>query len=89
MHVLIAGAGIGGLCLAQGLHAARVRVSAFERDPSLDNRVLENRGQGYRIHIDNHGGEALRRCLPEHVYRLYLATPRGRARAGSAPWAPT
>ncbi|SEP53090.1 2-polyprenyl-6-methoxyphenol hydroxylase [Amycolatopsis saalfeldensis] len=67
--MLIAGAGIGGLCLAQGLRAAGVRVSVFERDPAL-----ENRGQGYRIHIDDHGGEALRHCLPEHLYRLYLAT---------------
>ncbi|WP_328610813.1 FAD-dependent monooxygenase [Amycolatopsis sp. NBC_00345] len=79
MRVLIAGAGIGGLCLAQGLRAAGVRVSVFERGCALENRALDNRGleargQGYRIHIDDHGGEALRRCLPEHLYRLYLAT---------------
>ncbi|WP_328453204.1 FAD-dependent oxidoreductase [Amycolatopsis sp. NBC_00438] len=69
MHVLIAGAGVGGLCLAQGLRAAGVRVSVFERDPDLGEH-----DQGYRIHIDGHGGEALRRCLPGHLYRRYLAT---------------
>jgi salicylate hydroxylase len=69
VHVLIAGAGVGGLCLAQGLRAGGVRVSVFERDPDLGER-----DQGYRIHIDGHGGEALRRCLPEDLYRLYLAT---------------
>lgn len=67
MHVLIAGAGVGGLCLANGLRAAGVRVSVFERDHDLAVR-----NQGYRIHIDEDGGAALRHCLPENLYRLYL-----------------
>lgn len=69
LHVLIAGAGVGGLALAQGLRGAGIDVSVFEADPSPDSRR-----QGYRLHIDADGGEALRRCLPDPLYRLYLAT---------------
>jgi salicylate hydroxylase len=68
-RVLVAGGGVGGLCLAQGLRQAGVDVAVYERDSSPDIRR-----QGYRIHIDAHGGEALRRCLPAPLYELYLAT---------------
>ncbi|HEV2655851.1 MAG TPA: NAD(P)-binding protein, partial [Ktedonobacteraceae bacterium] len=43
-HVLIVGAGIGGLCLAQGLRKSGIRVSVYERDSSPYFR-----NQGYRI----------------------------------------
>lgn len=68
-HVLVAGGGIGGLALAQGLRRAGVSVAVYERDASAHPRR-----QGYRIHIDTDGGEALRRCLPEHLFALYQAT---------------
>jgi salicylate hydroxylase len=69
LRVLIAGAGIGGLALAQGLRKEGVRVSVFERD-----RSPEIRGQGYRIHLDPHGLDALRRVLPAPLFELCLAT---------------
>ncbi|MYN45099.1 hypothetical protein GTP23_08490 [Pseudoduganella sp. FT93W] len=58
LHVAILGAGLGGLCLAQGLQALGCRVSVFERDAALDSRP-----QGYRIRINQSGQAALAACL--------------------------
>jgi 2-polyprenyl-6-methoxyphenol hydroxylase-like FAD-dependent oxidoreductase len=69
MRVVIIGAGIGGLCLAQGLKQAGIDVMVHERDARLDSR-----GQGYRIHIDNRGADGLRECLPPELYELFAAT---------------
>ena len=69
LHVLIAGGGIGGLCLAQGLKKSGVRVTVYERDPSA-----QFRNQGYRIHINPDDSHALHECLPEHLFNLCLAT---------------
>lgn len=68
-HVLIAGGGVGGLCLAQGLAKVGIRATVFERDPDAGTR-----GQGYRLHIDRHGDDALRRCLPGDRFRRYRDT---------------
>jgi salicylate hydroxylase len=68
-HVLIVGAGIGGLCLAQGLQQAGIRCSVYERAPGLA-------WEGYVLHMTMDGGDALRRCLPGHLYQLYVATSR-------------
>jgi 2-polyprenyl-6-methoxyphenol hydroxylase-like FAD-dependent oxidoreductase len=68
-HVLIIGGGIGGLCLAQGLKQAGIGVSVYERDRS---RFF--RGQGWRVTIKENGSEALRRCLPEQLFELCVAT---------------
>lgn len=68
-HVLIVGAGVGGLCLAQGLRRAGISCSVYESAPGL------NWG-GYLLHINADGGAALRRCLPGHLYRLYVMTSR-------------
>jgi 2-polyprenyl-6-methoxyphenol hydroxylase-like FAD-dependent oxidoreductase len=70
LHVLIAGGGLGGLCLAQGLIGAGHSVTVFERDSDLDRKV------GYRLHINGDGGEALRACLPVDLFELYLETSR-------------
>ncbi len=43
LYVLVVGAGVGGLCLAQGLKGAGVSVAVFERD-----RATDSRPQGYR-----------------------------------------
>jgi 2-polyprenyl-6-methoxyphenol hydroxylase-like FAD-dependent oxidoreductase len=68
--VAIAGAGLSGLCLAQGLlQAGGFDVHVYERDPSLDVRR-----QGYRITLDRFGAAALKRCLPPHLFELVLAT---------------
>lgn len=68
--MLIAGGGLGGLCLAQGLRKAGHDVHVFERDADLDRKV------GYRLHMSAAGGNALRRCLPDDLYELYLETSR-------------
>ncbi|MBB5083273.1 FAD-dependent oxidoreductase [Nonomuraea endophytica] len=68
-HVAIIGGGIGGLCLAQGLHKAGVQVTVYERD-----RTPAARLQGYRVHIDPHGAHALHDCLPPELWRAFLDT---------------
>ncbi|MFK0292733.1 FAD-dependent oxidoreductase [Streptomyces sp. NPDC090442] len=60
MRVLIVGAGLGGLCLAQGLRRAGVDVDVYEKDPGITARF-----QGYRIGLSEVGQEALHACLPK------------------------
>lgn len=67
MKIAVVGAGIGGLCLAQGLVRNGIDVTVYERDPALGSR-----GQGYRIHLD--AGRALHACLPLDLYQLCVAT---------------
>ena len=69
LHVLIAGGGLAGLCLAQGLTRAGVSCAVYERDPEV-------RRQGYRITINGDGGNALEACLPPDLYELYLQSSR-------------
>ncbi|GAA1983762.1 NAD(P)/FAD-dependent oxidoreductase [Amycolatopsis minnesotensis] len=68
-HVIVAGGGIGGLALAQGLQRHGIEVTVLERDPSPAIR-----GQGYRIHIDDTGGAALHQVLTPELFDLYQAT---------------
>jgi salicylate hydroxylase len=70
MHVLIAGGGLSGLCLAQGLAAGGISCAVYERDDDLRRRT------GYRITLNGDGGDALQRCLPEDLYELYLQCSR-------------
>ncbi len=69
LKVLIAGAGLGGLCLAQSLRQHDVDVEVFERDTSLWDRP-----QGYRLHIDSDGVNALHQSLTHELYQLFDAT---------------
>jgi 2-polyprenyl-6-methoxyphenol hydroxylase-like FAD-dependent oxidoreductase len=57
-QILIIGAGLGGLALAQGLIRAGFNVSIFERDESPTTRP-----QGYRISIRSLGMKALAAIL--------------------------
>jgi 2-polyprenyl-6-methoxyphenol hydroxylase-like FAD-dependent oxidoreductase len=66
-RVLIIGAGLGGLTLAQGLRAAGVDVAVHERDRHRTDRL-----SGYRIHISPKGSEALHESLPAEVYQRFL-----------------
>ncbi|WP_436533346.1 FAD-dependent oxidoreductase [Actinoplanes sp. HUAS TT8] len=68
-RVLISGAGLGGLALAQALHRGGVDVAVYERDPTPATR-----NQGYRLHIDANGNAALRACLPPAVLDLVRDT---------------
>jgi 2-polyprenyl-6-methoxyphenol hydroxylase-like FAD-dependent oxidoreductase len=69
LRVAVAGAGLGGLCLAQGLLRAGARVEVYERDGALAARR-----QGYRLHLDARAGLALRDCLPRELFDLVMAT---------------
>ncbi|SDM45247.1 FAD-dependent oxidoreductase [Nonomuraea jiangxiensis] len=68
-HIMITGGGIAGLCLAHGLRRAGLGVTLFERDPSATHRH-----QGYRITLKETGADALRACLPAHLFDLAVAT---------------
>jgi len=69
LRVAVAGAGLGGLCLAQGLLRTGVDVQVYERDTAFDFRR-----QGYRLHLDARVGLALQKCLPPELFQLFLAT---------------
>jgi 2-polyprenyl-6-methoxyphenol hydroxylase-like FAD-dependent oxidoreductase len=68
--VLIAGGGLSGLALAQGLRKEGHHAEIFERDAD-DRRQI-----GYYLHMNADGGEALRRCLPADLFELYAQTSR-------------
>jgi 2-polyprenyl-6-methoxyphenol hydroxylase-like FAD-dependent oxidoreductase len=70
MHVLIAGGGLSGLALAQGLRKDGHTCQVFEREADLRSRG------GYLLHMNAYGGEALRRLLPDDLFELYLETSR-------------
>lgn len=65
MRVAVAGAGLGGLCLAQGLRGAGIETDVYERDPAITARF-----QGYRLVLNPAGFEALRGCLPRRWHPL-------------------
>lgn len=69
LHVTIIGAGLGGLCLAQGLRRRGIAFDVFERDAAMGSRP-----QGYRIRIDAAGQRALETCLPPARYTLFRKT---------------
>ncbi|MFI7024619.1 FAD-dependent oxidoreductase [Micromonospora sp. NPDC049900] len=68
-HVLVIGAGTGGLCLAHGLRRAGISVAVYERHRTRADGLL-----GYRVGIGPTGSRALRDCLPPELFRIYLAT---------------
>jgi salicylate hydroxylase len=70
LHVIVAGAGLSGLALAQGLVNAGHTVEVYERDEDMDRK------QGYYLHFNAVGGEALRRVLPADLFELYVQTSR-------------
>lgn len=74
--VAIAGAGLGGLALAQGLRRAGIDYTVYERDAAL-----EARRQGYRLHLDSAAEHALRQTLPPELtdrFHATAGTPRPR-----------
>ncbi|MGW4792106.1 FAD-dependent oxidoreductase [Nonomuraea sp. NPDC004297] len=71
MRVIVIGAGLGGLTLAQGLRQTGIDVTVYERDPA------EGRPQGISLHVDERGKEALRACLPPGHFAMVEATMGG------------
>ncbi|MBV8631730.1 MAG: FAD-dependent monooxygenase [Silvibacterium sp.] len=69
LSVMIIGGGIGGLCLAQGLKKAGVKVAVYERDETPASRL-----QGFRIHVNPSGSLALHDCLPPELWMLFDKT---------------
>ena len=74
MRVLIVGGGIGGLCLAQGLHKNGIQVRLFEKQESPTEDLA-----GYGIHIDANGRKALRNCLAPAEWQHFrrVSSPAG------------
>ena len=72
MRVLVVGAGIGGLVLAQALHRAGDDVQLIDRDPErlVDRRLPPPSGPS--------GCSALRRVLLPAHYQAVLASSAGR-----------
>ncbi|MFG1649757.1 FAD-dependent oxidoreductase [Micromonospora sp. NPDC049275] len=68
-HVLIIGAGTGGLCLAHGLRRAGISVTVYERHQHSTEGLL-----GYRVGIGPTGSRALRECLSPKLFATFLAT---------------
>ncbi|MFD9740118.1 FAD-dependent monooxygenase [Umezawaea sp. NPDC059074] len=73
MRVLIIGAGIGGLALAQALRAAGTDVAVHDRDPRAEATG------GYRLHLDDEACAILREVLPPAAYQALLASSASRA----------
>lgn len=69
LHVIIIGAGIGGLCLAHGLRQSGISVAVYERDRTRTGGL-----QGYRVGIDPDGTHALAACLPPELFDTFIAT---------------
>lgn len=75
MKVIVIGAGLGGLTLAQGLKRAGIEVAVYERDDE------KGRPQGVSLHFDDRGAAALHACLPPKQVAMAEATmgrPRDR-----------
>jgi 2-polyprenyl-6-methoxyphenol hydroxylase-like FAD-dependent oxidoreductase len=68
-NVGVIGGGIAGLCLAQGLKKAGIPVTLYERDQINTNYLL-----GFRLQIRDPGNNALKACLPPHLYDTFIAT---------------
>ncbi len=69
MHVLIIGAGYGGLTLAHSLRQSGVSFEVYEKHRSRADGLY-----GYRVGIDPTGNRALRECLPPELFQTFLAT---------------
>lgn len=69
-RVIISGAGIGGLALAQGLKKAGIPFTIYERSSKSD-RIIH--AYGYQILLLVDGALALKDLLPLNLYRFLFA----------------
>jgi 2-polyprenyl-6-methoxyphenol hydroxylase-like FAD-dependent oxidoreductase len=68
IRVVVVGAGLGGLALAQGLSRQGIDVVVYERD------AANGRRQGDRVQLGPTGLAGLRRVLSQELHDLCLAT---------------
>ncbi|WP_436534679.1 FAD-dependent oxidoreductase [Actinoplanes sp. HUAS TT8] len=68
MRVVVIGAGIGGLTLAQALRGAGIDVVVHERDARAEATA------GYQLHLDDTACAILRRHLPPASFQALLAS---------------
>jgi 2-polyprenyl-6-methoxyphenol hydroxylase-like FAD-dependent oxidoreductase len=64
--ILISGAGLASLLLAQSLRTAGIPFRIFERDASFDFR-----GQGYRLRLSSEGLDAIQGALGEDLWKTF------------------
>ncbi|KAJ5987141.1 hypothetical protein N7451_011506 [Penicillium sp. IBT 35674x] len=69
LPVLIIGAGLGGICLAQALRKNNIPFKLFEQDEQHNLRT-----QGYRLRITEHGVNALKESLTPDLFTLFQNT---------------
>lgn len=69
LHVIVIGAGPGGLLLAQGLKKHGISVAVYERDQARTDYL-----QGFRLQIRTRGLDALQACLPAPLYEAFDTT---------------
>lgn len=80
--ILILGAGISGLALAQGLLQSNISFRLYERDTHFNLRA-----QGYRVRIIGPGIQALQSVLPPALYTRLEASCAINAHGGERPGA--
>ena len=68
-NVIVIGAGLGGLSLAQSLRRAGIHVKIFERDHGPFDRP-----QGYRLHLDADAINACNEALSPELNAVFAAT---------------
>ncbi|MET0189998.1 MAG: NAD(P)-binding protein, partial [Pseudonocardia sediminis] len=73
MRVIVIGAGIGGLTLAQGLRREGIDVAVHERDAAPSDTG------GYRLHLSAVARAALARRLPPALFQAVLGSAAGGA----------
>ena len=80
LPVIIVGAGVSGLALAQGLCKHGIPFRLFERDASLTARA-----QGYRFRISDEGIRALEQNLPSERFEKFKRSCGLNAGTSNAP----
>jgi 2-polyprenyl-6-methoxyphenol hydroxylase-like FAD-dependent oxidoreductase len=73
VRVVVIGAGVGGLVLAQALRRVGVEVSVHDRDAAAAATG------GYRLHLDERACATLRRYLDPALYQALLGSSAGPA----------
>jgi 2-polyprenyl-6-methoxyphenol hydroxylase-like FAD-dependent oxidoreductase len=68
LHVIIIGAGYGGLALAHALRQAGVSCAVYEAQRSRTAGL-----DGHQVGLDLIGSRALKRCLPPELFAAFLA----------------